>query len=222
MASFAPSRLFLYYGERLIEGTTAQDSGAQLRDGIKVVHKLGVCDEELWPYEIDKFADEPPQAAYAQAKQHTATRYYRVPQHLLQLKGCLAAGFPFVLGFVVLTSFETPEVARSGLVPMPSEDDEQLGGHAVCCVGYDDVTTHTHTPLPRCSTRAPFCFTRKFETRERERERRAPPRKRERDRESERDARWQLLCVWATSAGEQVLHRAQLLGALAARFRPSL
>src|ERR1700683_3381323 len=34
---FVPSRLFIYYNERVIEGTVDSDSGAQIRDGIKSV-----------------------------------------------------------------------------------------------------------------------------------------------------------------------------------------
>ena len=34
---FAPSRLFIYYNERVMEGTVNSDSGAQIRDGIKSV-----------------------------------------------------------------------------------------------------------------------------------------------------------------------------------------
>src|SRR5437867_10708726 len=48
LADFMPSRLFIYYNERAIEGTVASDSGAMIRDGIKSVAKLGVCDEQLW------------------------------------------------------------------------------------------------------------------------------------------------------------------------------
>ena len=47
-------------------------------------------------------------------------------------------GYPFVFGFTVLSSFETQEVADTGVMPMPADGDKQLGGHAVCCVGYDD------------------------------------------------------------------------------------
>lgn len=47
---FIPSRLFIYYNERKIEGHVNYDSGAMIRDGIKVLHKLGVCPEKEWPY----------------------------------------------------------------------------------------------------------------------------------------------------------------------------
>src|SRR5712671_712702 len=43
---FAPSRLFIYYNERVIEGTVGTDAGAQIRDGIKAVAALGVCPEQ--------------------------------------------------------------------------------------------------------------------------------------------------------------------------------
>ena len=55
-----PSRLFIYYNERVIEGTVTSDSGAQLRDGVKTVAKQGICPEKVWPYDISKFAVKPP------------------------------------------------------------------------------------------------------------------------------------------------------------------
>jgi len=36
-APFTPSRLFIYYNERALEGTISNDSGAMIRDGIKSV-----------------------------------------------------------------------------------------------------------------------------------------------------------------------------------------
>ena len=46
---FMPSRLFIYYDERAIEHTIDSDSGAQIRDGIKSVGKLGDCPEAECP-----------------------------------------------------------------------------------------------------------------------------------------------------------------------------
>ena len=37
----APSRLFIYYTERRMEGTIHEDAGAMIRDGIKSVNKEG-------------------------------------------------------------------------------------------------------------------------------------------------------------------------------------
>lgn len=135
---FVPSRLFIYYNERVIEGTTRSDSGAMLRDGIKTVAKQGACPETLWPYVISKFTTKPPQTCYTEAAKHTAVSYQRLIQSLTQMKGCLASGYPFVFGFTVYESFETSTVARTGHAPMPAPREKVLGGHAVLAVGYDD------------------------------------------------------------------------------------
>jgi C1A family cysteine protease len=136
---FVPSRLFIYYNERVIEGTVGTDSGAQIRDGIKSVVAQGVCDEKLWPYNIAKFTDKPPAPCYQDAKKHKVTSYQRLVQNLMQMKACLASGYPFVFGFTVYESFESDEVAKTGQVPMPGPSESVLGGHCVMAVGYDDA-----------------------------------------------------------------------------------
>jgi C1A family cysteine protease len=136
---FVPSRLFIYYNERVIEGTVKSDSGAQIRDGVKSVANQGACKEDpTWPYKIAKFDDKPSADAYKEGKKHQAVQYLRVTQALSQLKGCLASGFPFIYGFAVYESFESQDVAKSGHVPMPKAREALLGGHAVLAVGYDE------------------------------------------------------------------------------------
>jgi C1A family cysteine protease len=137
---FLPSRLFIYYNERVIEGTVASDSGAQLRDGIKTVASQGVCPESMWPYNIADFAQRPPAACYQAAQAHRAVSYQRLAQSLDQMKGCLASGYPFVLGFTVYESFESQAVAQSGHAPLPAPGEAAVGGHAVVAVGYDDAS----------------------------------------------------------------------------------
>ncbi|HWC00005.1 MAG TPA: C1 family peptidase [Bryobacteraceae bacterium] len=136
---FVPSRLFIYYNERVIEGTVAQDSGAQIRDGIKSVGKLGAPPETDWPYDIQKFADKPSAKAYTDAKQDLVSSYSRIVQSLTQMQGCLAEGFPFVVGFTVYESFESENVAETGIVPMPSTGETVVGGHCVVAVGYNNA-----------------------------------------------------------------------------------
>ncbi len=136
--SFTPSRLFIYYNERALEGTVNSDSGAQIRDGMKVVAKMGACPETEWPYNINDFRDKPSSAAYRDAVKSKVMLYQRVSQTLNQMKGCLASGYPFVFGFTVYESFESPQVARSGHAAMPKSGEQTVGGHAVMAVGYDD------------------------------------------------------------------------------------
>lgn len=135
---FTPSRLFIYYNERVIENTVNSDSGAQIRDGIKTVAKQGGCHETIWPYKIAKFRTKPSNKAYADGLKHTAVQYQRLIQTLSQMKGCLAAGYPFVFGFTVYESFESAAVAKSGVVNYPAPGEAVVGGHAVLAVGYND------------------------------------------------------------------------------------
>lgn len=138
--SWNPSRLFIYYNERMIEGTINQDSGAELRDGIRAISTYGVCDESVWAYDVTKFTITPSAEAYEQAKQHMAIQYARVGQDLNSLKQTLAGGFPIVVGIILFEAFESDAVAATGMVPMPNpETDNCLGGHAVLVVGYDDA-----------------------------------------------------------------------------------
>jgi len=137
--TFVPSRLFIYYNERALEGTVSEDSGAQIRDGIKTVAKQGDCPETLWLYDIKKFAVKPPQQCYQKALKFKAVQYQRVSQVLNQLKGCLASGYPFVFGFTVYESFESKQVAQTGHASMPTPKEKAIGGHAVMAVGYNDA-----------------------------------------------------------------------------------
>jgi C1A family cysteine protease len=137
--TFVPSRLFIYYSERSIENTINEDSGAMIRDGIKSVSQQGAPHETLWPYDIGNFKVKPSAAAFADASKHRSLLYQRVQQLLPEMKGCLAAGYPFVFGFSVYESFESDAVAKSGQMQMPKKTEKQLGGHAVLAVGYDDA-----------------------------------------------------------------------------------
>ncbi len=139
-AVFVPSRLFIYYNERVIEGTVSTDSGAQIRDGMKSMGKQGACSEAEWPYDISQFSTQPPASCYQDALQHRAMTYKRVTRDLLHMKSCLAEGYPFVFGFTVYESFESDAVAKTGVVPLPQATEKVLGGHAVVAVGYDDST----------------------------------------------------------------------------------
>ena len=131
------SRLFVYFNERTLEHTVNQDAGAQLRDGIKALAQWGCCPETDWPYNPKVFTKKPSCQAFKDGAAHKITSYQRLTT-LDDMKGCLAAGFPFVFGFTVYESFESPDVAKTGIVPMPASTERCLGGHAVLGVGYND------------------------------------------------------------------------------------
>lgn len=154
LKALRPSRLFIYYNERVIEKTVMYDAGAMIRDGIKSVAAQGVCSETDWPYNdtpanaytdrwppTAKPAVKPPLICYQKASITRVSKYLRVNQDLVSLKSCLAEGYPFVFGFSVYESFESDAVAQTGIAPLPDPAEQNLGGHAVLCVGYDDATS---------------------------------------------------------------------------------
>jgi C1A family cysteine protease len=142
LPALKPSRLFIYYNERTLDGDVSADAGSYLRTAAKALNKFGVCDEAAWPYVESKFARKPTPATktFKPALKHTAVSYAALDNtKLADLKATLALGLPFMLGFSVYESFESDEVAKAGIVPMPAKSESQLGGHAVLAVGYDDA-----------------------------------------------------------------------------------
>lgn len=148
---FVPSRLGIYYCEREKEGTVDEDAGAEIYDGMAVIHSIGVFPETevtgmtgltpdaVWPYVETNFAAKPPPSCFTLATRHKSVNYRKVKQDLQQLKQALIAGFPVVFGFNVYDDFESDTMAQNGLLPMPGSGATSIGGHAVVIVGYDDT-----------------------------------------------------------------------------------
>ena len=130
------SRLFLYYHERAMLGTINEDSGASIRDGMKVLNTIGICSEDDLPYDIFLFAKPPEEHDMTNAQQYKVSEYHRITS-LPMLKSALAHGYLVVFGMQIFESFESPQVAMTGIVPMPKSNEHCLGGHAILLVGYD-------------------------------------------------------------------------------------
>lgn len=133
------SRLFLYYEERVIEGSVKQDAGASMRDICKALATYGVCQEILMPYDIAKFAIAPSVKAVQDALTYKI-RAYKNLGTLTEIQQALAiTQKPVLIGMAVYESFESDVVAKTGKMPMPKTREQNLGGHAVLVVGYDNV-----------------------------------------------------------------------------------
>lgn len=133
------SRLFLYYQERAKEGTVSTDSGAEIQDGVWVLQAgTGVCSESLWSYDISQFTVAPSPAALADAGNHHVVTAQRLSGSLDDLRQTLVNGTPVVFGIEVFSEMMSDAVASTGIVPMPTPDEQAEGGHAICLAGYDD------------------------------------------------------------------------------------
>ena len=133
------SRLDLYYLERKIEGTIKKDSGAQMRDIGKALQTYGVCEEQFFPYDITKFTNTPSVNAISNAINYKITSYHAVASQTEIKQNIALKQQPVLVGIDVYESFESATVEKTGIVPMPKKGEQMLGGHAVCCVGYDDT-----------------------------------------------------------------------------------
>ena len=152
-----PSRLFIYYNERNYEGTTANDVGAQIYDGIKSLNEIGACSSTLWPYDIHKFATIPDPICYTQASQNIALTFNSIQrpttvvsqsmplviQSLIGIQAALVSGYPVAFGFTTFPFFENEmnnfQTNPFSILQCPSNPVDLTtsgGGHAVVIVGY--------------------------------------------------------------------------------------
>jgi C1A family cysteine protease len=140
-----PSRLGLYWMVRSLMGTVNQDSGVDNRNLMKALNKFGFFPERMMPYDTSRFRERPSDEAFAEAAKNKIAEYRAVPQSLNSFKACLAGnsqyqGRPFIFGFSVYPSLMTDSTARTGNIPMPTQNDLRngpIGGHDIAVVGYD-------------------------------------------------------------------------------------
>ena len=138
----SPSRLFIYYHERVIEHVVKFNAAVSLRNGYKTVASVGVCSEQHWPYDIRRYRRKPTPACFTAAAHHKAIDYSRLPQTLKHMRACLAEGHPFVMAIAVHKTFKSKLVKRTGVISVPNRLDPLLGGHAVLVVGYEEDSRH--------------------------------------------------------------------------------
>jgi hypothetical protein len=142
--TFFGSRLFIYYNERSsMKHINDEDDSYSLSNSIATLEKFGVCEEHIWPYDVSKYLQPPSVDCYLQADKHHVIQATNILNNEMAMKQSLAEGSPFVVGIQIFEAFESPEVAQTGIVPMPNLfTDECLGGHAVFVCGYDDTKQH--------------------------------------------------------------------------------
>jgi C1A family cysteine protease len=137
--SITPSRLFIYYNARSLDGDPQQDAGTTMSSAIYTLKQRGFCSENTWKYNENNVLVRPPINAYQEASKDLVIQDFAI-NTLIEMKQCLAAGFPFGFGFQVYPYFESEQMAESPILPMPQEGDEPIGGHAISAVAYSDKT----------------------------------------------------------------------------------
>jgi len=114
------SRLFIYYNERAAMGTVREDSGAMLRVGIKTMARLGACKEQLWPYDVARFASKPPARCYAEAAARTGLiRLPRSGERMLGGHAVMAVGYDDARGRLRFRNSWGEQWGQKGYGEMP-------------------------------------------------------------------------------------------------------
>ena len=133
------SPLFLYKVTRNLL-LRSGDCGADLRSTIKAAATCGVPPERYWPYEPERFDEEPSAFVYTMAESFDSQRFIRLdppPRNgaatLDWVRAFLAAGFPLAFGFVVPVS-----ISSDPDIPYRPQLDSVHGGHAAVAVGFDN------------------------------------------------------------------------------------
>ena len=127
----------LYAEELIADGSFPQDAGSMPRTGCRVLTKQGCCEASLFPYVAGQITAPTAEQA-ANALKYRTGAYHRIAT-LDDVLTCLAdpTPWPVPVAFTVYQSFESQEVADTGIMPIPQPGEQVLGGHEVLCVGYD-------------------------------------------------------------------------------------
>lgn len=140
-----PSRMFTYFNARLLDGSQDADNGATVRDAIKGLAMYGVCQETDWAFDPNHINTHPGWHNYTLAKSNKVVNYLSVcntwddlATKQSQINATIASDEPVIFGATLYQSFESDEVEKTGIVPMPVQDESIVGGHAIAIVGYDD------------------------------------------------------------------------------------
>lgn len=123
---------YVYQGAKEIDGFPGEE-GTTLRAVMKVLHDRGICTEARWPYVAHQVGTPDPDAD-REAEIYRINSYARLftPD---EMRKSIAVNGPFCLGLMVTEEWEY--VGANGVIPDPRPSSRVLGGHGVCCCGYD-------------------------------------------------------------------------------------
>jgi len=133
--NFKGSRLFLYYNERLYINETHKDEGAYLSDGILSLKSYGICEERYHPYIISNVFKEPSKEAYENGKKYYVLEALNISNDVNEIKSWLIKKEPIAIGIAIYSNFMN---SKTGMIGIPKQTDDFMGGHAVIICGFDD------------------------------------------------------------------------------------
>lgn len=114
------SEQFLYYNARKRTGREQYDEGSNSVASIQTLSEEGICSEELWPYKVDAYAEEPLPEAYKDAKTRLVKRAVMVEKKIDTIKSALVDGLPVIFSVDIFPSFGK---GINGFIAMPTDEE---------------------------------------------------------------------------------------------------
>lgn len=140
------SEQFLYWNCKQNDGQPNSE-GTYLGVAMPLLERDGCCLEPTWPYNANPLPGNesqgpPPSGAQAQALQYTISPIHQLaPTSVPNLKNELGRQRCVAFDIPVFNSwYQSSEVVRTGQITMPVPGEQAVGGHAMCLVGYADLT----------------------------------------------------------------------------------
>lgn len=140
------SPLYVYAKELIADGNFPDDDGSTGTTGSNVVIANGVCEDSLYP-DASLTIQTPTAEMDANAAQYAMGAYHGLTgSQVAQSVIGDPTPWPVEMGFTVYDSFESDEVASSGIYNPDPNSEQVVGGHEVLIVGYDLGPTATLRP----------------------------------------------------------------------------
>ena len=142
------SRLYMYFCTRMVDNQInyksiipVEDQGATLKSVFTALSQYHYVDEIKYPYEIEKCDSIPPSTIFTESitiNKCPFTSYRQINQTKCSIKYALyMMQTPILFGMMVYSNFMRL-TKENDILTLPTPQDELLGGHAVCCVSFDD------------------------------------------------------------------------------------
>ena len=114
--------------------------GTTLKATVEVAKEIGTCEEVEWPF-YPNDVGKPSSIAYKEALKYRIKTYARIT-NINELKRAIVEVGPALIGVKVYKGMISDECKKTGVVVDPSCFQSSLGGHALCAVGYSDVSPY--------------------------------------------------------------------------------
>jgi len=132
------SEMFNYYYVRAMNNQQNYNVGAYVIDAIKTPLRDGFCPDQYWPYLESDFTKKPALIANVAARifplYKPVSGYYQLSINTVEVKHALSHNQLVGFGMQVYDNFMN--ISSDGFVRVPAGNN--LGGHMITIVGYDD------------------------------------------------------------------------------------